>query len=169
MAVYGENLRSVGGEIVDLEEQGLAVVGPGRHVTGIARNKGQKVGLPRNIKGQKGQKGQQGQQNRQRPWQAMQPIFPAGRGGPTVHDQGMAIGQALNQGMLANQLGTPGFMTGSGTKDDPQVYHPGQGSAHERMVADVNNAWAQYAYQQGQANREKNRLKAIKDIMRMFA
>jgi len=104
-----------------------------------------------------------------RPWQAMQPIFPAGRGGPTVHDQGMGIGNALNQGMLANVLGTPGFVTGSGTKDDPQVYHPGQGSVHERMTQQVTDEWRRYAEQQGQANREKNRLKAIKDIMRMFA
>ena len=139
MSVAGEGSRSVGGIIVE--------------------GGGKRLKRPRD----------QGGEGPLRPWQAMQPIFPADRGGPTVHDQGMAIGQALTQGMLANQLGTPGFMTGSGTKDDPQVYHPGQGSAHERMVADVNNAWAQYAYQQGQANREKNRLKAIKDIMRMFA
>jgi len=135
MAVYGENLRSVGGEIVDLEEQGLAVVGPGRHVTGIARNKG-----PGNIAGQQGQQGQK------KPWEAMEPILPAGRGGPTVADQGAQLGRVLNQGMMANVLGTPDFIDIQGNR------HAGRPSAHQGMVGDVNAAWADYARRQGRFN-----------------
>ena len=95
---------------------------------------------------------QQGQGNKkQGPWDAMQPILPAVRK-PTVQDVGMANADVQNRDMLRDVLGSDGFMTGSGTKDSPYQYHPGQKSAHERMVGDVNDAWSQYAYQQGRHN-----------------
>ena len=83
------------------------------------------------------------------PWKAMQPIWPGGGG----NNRG---NQAMNAGLVEKQmqdvLGTKGFMTGSGTKDDPYKHHPGQGSAHQQMVGDVNAAWASYAYRQGRHN-----------------
>jgi len=86
------------------------------------------------------------------PWDAMQPIFPTGGGGPTVGDQGAEIGRVLNQGMMASVLGTPGFMTGAGTKDNPYQYHPGSKGALGDAVDQTNRAWQSYAERQGRHN-----------------
>ena len=82
------------------------------------------------------------------PWKAMQPVWP-GKGN-NMGNQGINAGLVEKQ--MQDILGTKGFMTGSGTEHDPHVWNPGQGSAHQQMVGDVNSAWASYAYRQGRHN-----------------
>jgi hypothetical protein len=106
-----------------------------------------------------------GNGNGQRPWQVgQQPWFP-----PVGGAQGVGVPDVLNEKLVGDALGTKGFVTGSGREGDPQVYHPGQPSAAQGMVAQTNAAWADWARRQGEANREKNRLNAMMKMMRMFS